>query len=234
MKSTDRNIILNLYKNTKSNKYAWNRDFYKEDLYYIWKKYQKISENKIIIYEVKYDRKIIGNSYLKIYMFNKQNKKEIEIKKINNLKYIMMLIKSILKYNNFKCKEFTLGLMDSSFDESLILLIKKNIKNTYWSIPGDKFDNFIGSKSDFIDEYFKNNLNVKILDKFEINLKFIFYVKDTYYYINLFIINKYEFDYYHNKNIKKLDWVNINDIYNFYIDYQSLKILEYIFINMAL
>lgn len=226
-KPTDRGIIMDLYKKTKNEKISWYKTKSTNDAD-VWKSNEKITNEKSLCYTIYHKKNIPQNSHLVIYFVKySNNKTKSDLKKIKTIytsSSIMLLLRVAIEYNGDDVLKKTYSIINNKNNKNEILLIKKTDK-LYWSLPSDivKGDNMDKS----VDKMIKKQIGIEIIKKEPLKYRNIFYDNDQYINVIPYLINNYSDDINLNNNTNKLTWVKLEDIFNWYIDEESRKILSY-------
>jgi len=225
---SDRNIIIKLYKKTREKKIIWYKQSSINNIEE-WKASEKITKNKSLIFKIIHDTKYPELSYISFYLakfYTENNKKKGDfrlIKKIENPSIVLLLLKMALIKSGYKLIDYLFFIIpDKNNDDNV--LIKKSETNNY-SLPHIKFNKSVTNIKKYIISYCENTVNITPTNIKKIKYRNIIPIKNDnlqYIYITPYLILDYE-----KELDKELNFIDINRLYNYFINDESIRILEY-------
>jgi len=232
MIANDRSIIIALYKRTRNKELNWYK--LNKNITDVWKSSEKITNNKSISYSIFHRKDDPEESHLIIYLekrfkrnnsgvltiFNNVFSELIKIKTIKNSSTVLMLLRMIMESTGDKIIKTIVGVIQKKQDDK-ILLIKS--KTGTWKLPGG----IINKKS--MEETLIKSIQKKT-GLIPTNTKILGYRNIFNHKNNIYNVVSYLIKDYYGELIKSpkndLCWVNIDDIFNYYIEEETLKILK--------
>ena len=224
---TSGSIIMGINKKMTKGELKWYQ-LSSDNSIETWRTSEKITDNKAIMYTIYHNMENPETSYLTIHLENRYIKTKSKytssdlthIMTIKKMTHVLILLKKAIMDSGSKVIDYSVIIVENSYDKNLILLTKDKQFDENWVLPGNVLNSI--KKTDLVKSELRK-YGIFGTDPKIIKYRNIINYGGIYYNINPYVVHSYKSD----EIIKRHIWIDKLDISNHYIGPESKKAINF-------